>query len=134
MHVIHLYGFWKLARSEDDSNRVENITMNPTFDDGLNNWSGRGCKIALHNSMEDLKILPSVGKNFASATERTQSWNGIQQEITKRVKRTLAYEVTAMVRIYGSSVSSADIKATLLVQTPHLREQNIEVAKLVSFI
>lgn len=108
--------------------------MNPTFDDGLNNWSGRGCKIALHNSMEDLKILPSVGKNFASATERTQSWNGIQQEMTKRVKRTLAYEVTAMVRIYGSSVSSADIKATLLVQTPHLREQNIEVAKLVSFI
>lgn len=79
--------------------------------------------------MADGKILPQIGKNFASATERTQSWNGIQQDITGKVQRKLAYEVTALVRIYGNNVTSADVRATLWVQTPDLREQYIGIAK-----
>ncbi|KAI9107305.1 hypothetical protein K1719_021693 [Acacia pycnantha] len=118
------------AIAKCDSTGDGNIIVNPTFDDGLNNWSGRGCKIALHNSMADGKILPQIGKNFASATERTQSWNGIQQEITGKVQRKLAYEVTALVRIYGNNVTSADVRATLWVQTPDLREQYIGIANV----
>ncbi|MBA0625716.1 hypothetical protein Godav_003491, partial [Gossypium davidsonii] len=74
----------------------DNIIINPKFEDGLNNWSGRGCKVALHDSMADGKIVPQSGKAFASATERTQNWNGIQQEITGRVQRKLAYSVAAV--------------------------------------
>ncbi|KAK4254486.1 hypothetical protein QN277_009864 [Acacia crassicarpa] len=118
------------ASAKCDSTGDDNIIVNPTFDDGLNNWSGRGCKIALHTSMADGKILPQIGKNFASATERTQSWNGIQQEITGKVQRKLAYEVTALVRIYGNNVTSADVRATLWVQTPDLREQYIGIANV----
>ncbi|XAR62020.1 Endo-1,4-beta-xylanase [Bertholletia excelsa] len=106
----------------------ENIILNPKFEDGLNNWSGRGCKIVLHDSMGDGKITPLSGKFFASATERTQSWNGIQQEITARVQRKRAYEVTAIVRIFGNNVTSADVRATLWVQMPDLREQYIGIA------
>lgn len=106
----------------------ENIVLNPTFNDGLNNWSGRGCKILLHDSMGDGKVVPLSGKYFASATERTQSWNGIQQEITGRVQRKLAYEITGQVRIFGNSVTSADVRATLWVQTPDNREQYIGIA------
>ncbi|KAJ1442755.1 Pseudouridine synthase, RsuA/RluB/C/D/E/F [Sesbania bispinosa] len=105
------------------------IIINPQFEDGLNNWSGRGCKIMLHDSMGDGKIVPKSGKYFASATERTQSWNGIQQEITGRVQRKLAYEITALVRIFGNNVTNADVRATLWVQTPDLREQYIGIAK-----
>ncbi|KAF5939669.1 hypothetical protein HYC85_023928 [Camellia sinensis] len=108
----------------------ENIILNPRFEDGLNNWSGRGCKIVLHESMGDGKIMPMSGKFFASATERTQSWNGIQQEITARVQRKLAYEITAIARIFGNNVTSADLRATLWVQTPDLREQYIGIANL----
>ncbi|PON76647.1 Glycoside hydrolase [Parasponia andersonii] len=108
----------------------DNIILNPTFEDGLNNWSGRGCKIALHDSMGDGKIVPQSGKDFASATERTQSWNGIQQEITGRVRRKLAYEVTAVVRIFGNNVTSSDLRATLWVQTPNQREQYIGIANV----
>ncbi|XP_061374719.1 endo-1,4-beta-xylanase 1-like [Gastrolobium bilobum] len=108
----------------------DNIIINPQFEDGLNNWSGRGCKIMLHDSMGDGKIVPKSGKFFASATERTQSWNGIQQEITGRVQRKLAYEVTALVRIFGNNVTTADVRATLWVQTPDLREQYIGIAKV----
>ncbi|KAE9609336.1 hypothetical protein Lal_00020396 [Lupinus albus] len=115
----------KGTSTEDD-----NIIINPAFEDGLNNWSGRGCKIVLHDSMGDGKIFPKSGKFFASATERTQSWNGIQQEITTRVQRKLAYEVTALVRIFGNNVTTSDVRATLYVQTPDFREQYIGIANV----
>lgn len=108
----------------------ENIILNPRFEDGLNNWSGRGCRIVLHDSMADGKIKPLSGKFFAAATGRKQSWNGIQQEITGRVQRKLAYEVIAVVRIFGNNVTSADVRATLWVQAPDLREQYISIANL----
>ncbi|KAK8646724.1 hypothetical protein V6N13_120502 [Hibiscus sabdariffa] len=61
------------------------------FVDGLSNWSGRGCMVVLHDSMTDEKIFPQTGTVFATATERTQSWNGIQQKITGRVQGNVAY-------------------------------------------
>lgn len=88
----------------------------------------------LHDSMADGKIVPKSGKVFATATERTQTWNGIQQDITGRVQRKLAYEITALVRIFGNNVTNADVRSTLWVQTPDLREQYIGIAKLVSIL
>lgn len=104
-----------------------NIILNPEFEEGLNDWSARGCKILLHDSMDDGKVLPLSGNFFASATERTQNWNGIQQEITNRVTRKLAYEITAVVRLFGNA-NSFDVRATLWVQTQNGREQYIGIA------
>lgn len=122
-----------LTRLRDDDSEDENIILNPNFEDGTSNWSGRGCKIVVHESMNDGKILPKSGKHFASASERTQTWNGIEQEITKRVKRKLAYQATALVRVFGKVATSADVRITLYVQLPDLREQYISVARSVSF-
>ncbi|KAI4388645.1 hypothetical protein MLD38_000956, partial [Melastoma candidum] len=105
----------------------ENIIQNPTFDDGLNNWTGRGCKIVLNESIDAGKITPQSGKYFASATERTQTWNGIQQDVTGRLQRKLLYEVTAVLRIYGNNVSNSDVRITLWIQMPDLREQYIGI-------
>lgn len=116
------------VRSITDGDVNDNIILNPSFEDGLNNWSGRGCKILIHDSMGDGTVLPLSGSHFASATERTQTWNGIQQEITARVQRKLAYEVTAVVRLFGSSAPS-DVRATVYVQAPNGHEQYISVAK-----
>lgn len=107
----------------------ENIILNPRFDDGLKNWSGRGCTIAQHDSMGDGKIRPLTGNFFASATQRTQNWNGIQQDVTARVQRKLAYEVTATVRIFGNA-TPADVRATLWIQAANGREQYIGIANL----
>ncbi|XP_030537819.2 endo-1,4-beta-xylanase 1-like isoform X2 [Rhodamnia argentea] len=108
----------------------ENIILNPVFDDGLNNWAGRGCKIVLEDSMADGKIVPQSGKYFASAKERTQTWNGIQQEVTGRLERKLAYEVTALVRIVGTDVSNNGVWLTLWTQMPDLREQYLGLGKV----
>lgn len=71
----------KSARTGHLANGNNNIIVNPTFEDGLSNWSGKGCEILLHESMGDGKVLPLYGNFFASATNRTASWNGIEQEI-----------------------------------------------------
>ncbi|XP_057791605.1 endo-1,4-beta-xylanase 1-like isoform X2 [Salvia miltiorrhiza] len=118
------------SSSQSDSQGTDgdgNIIQNSTFDNGLNGWSGRGCKIVLHDSMADGKVLPMTGKFFASTADRTDYWNGIQQEITGRVQRKLAYEVTALVRLSGTSVTTADVRATLWVQAADLREQYIGI-------
>ncbi|XP_075514652.1 endo-1,4-beta-xylanase 1 isoform X2 [Primulina tabacum] len=108
----------------------ENIVQNPTFDDGLNNWSGRGCQIVVRDSMADGKVLPMSGKFFASTADRTQNWNGIQQEITGRVQRKLAYEVVATVRILGNNITGANVRATLWVQAANLPEQYIGIGSV----
>ncbi|OWM80594.1 endo-1,4-beta-xylanase 1-like isoform X2 [Punica granatum] len=120
----------KTMRLRDDASENENIILNPNFDDGVNNWSGRGCKIVLHDSLDGGKILPKLGKHFASASERTQTWNGIQQEITTRVKRKLAYQVSSLVRVYGRNIGSANVRITLYIQMPDLREQYIGIASV----
>lgn len=112
-----------------DDNDSDNIIQNPRFDNGLINWSGRGCKIVLNNSMADGKILPQSGKYFSSTANRTQNWNGIQQEITGRVQMKHAYEVVAAVSIFGNNISIADVRATLWVQTADLRDQYIGIAR-----
>ncbi|KAH9625968.1 hypothetical protein KSS87_022368, partial [Heliosperma pusillum] len=111
---------------KEDGN--DNIIINPAFADGLNNWTGRGCQIVLHDSMADGKIVPQSGTVFASATGRTQSWNGIQQDITGRVTRKLAYDFTATVRIFGNNGNSANVRATLWVRTTDNREQYIGIS------
>lgn len=109
----------------------DNVILNPRFEDGLNNWSGKGCKIELHKSMEDGKVFPQSGKFFASATNRTENWNGIEQDITGRVQRKVAYQVTAVVRIYVDNDTSAGVQITLWLQEPDFREQYISIAKML---
>eukprot|EP01018_Ginkgo_biloba_P023065 Gb_13086 [translate_table: standard] len=107
----------------------ENIIQNPLFEDGLNHWSGRGCKILLHDVMGNGEIHPVDGQHFASATVRTQGWHGIQQDIVGRLKRKSAYEVSAVVRISGN-ITTADVLASLWIQTRDLREQYITIGKV----
>lgn len=104
------------------------IIHNPYFEDGLNGWSSRGCQILLHHSLCDGRITPLHGRCFASATGRSQSWHGIQQDICGRVQRKVSYDVTALVRILGNA--NATVRVTLWVQSPNGREQYISIASL----
>ncbi|KAJ0981851.1 hypothetical protein J5N97_010106 [Dioscorea zingiberensis] len=114
----------RCAYEEDDS-----IIKNPHFENGLNHWTGRGCKLVLRDSLEHGGVCPLNGKFFVVASHRSQTWNGIQQDITGKVKRKVAYEVTAIVRIDGAD-TNADVRATLWVQAPNGREQYIGIANL----
>lgn len=112
----------------------DNIILNPEFDDGLDNWAGNGCKIELHDSLDDGKVLPANGKYFVAATARTDTWNGVQQDVTARLQRKLLYEATATVRLHsasaaGAAVAPCEVRATLGVQTADGRQQYLGVGK-----
>ena len=110
----------------------DNIILNPEFDDGLDNWAGNGCKIELHDSLDDGKVLPANGKYFVAATGRTDTWNGVQQDVTARLQRKLLYEATATVRLHsagGGAVAPCEVRATLGVQTADGRQQYLGVGK-----
>lgn len=83
----------------------------------------------MSNSLGDGKVVPQIGKYFASTTNRTQNTNGIQQDVTGRVQRKLLYEATAVVRLFGSNVTPSDVRATLYVQTLNGKDQYIGIAK-----
>ncbi|XP_065881254.1 endo-1,4-beta-xylanase 1-like [Euphorbia lathyris] len=125
---------YQIAGKHHIAAREDNIILNPRFEDGLNNWSGKGCKIELHESMGDGKIVPQFGNLFASATDRTENWNGIQQDITGRVHQYVAYQVTALIRIYGANLTTATaaagVQLTLWLQEHDFREQYIAIANL----
>ncbi|CAN6317288.1 unnamed protein product [Urochloa humidicola] len=111
----------------------DNIILNPELDSGLDNWAGNGCKIELHDSLDDGKVLPANGKYFVAATGRTDTWNGVQQDVTARMQRKLLYEATATVRLHaaggGAGVSACEVRATLGVQTADGRQQYLGVGK-----
>ncbi|BAF12790.1 endo-1,4-beta-xylanase 1 [Oryza sativa Japonica Group] len=109
----------------------DNIILNPEFDSGLDNWSGSGCKIELHDSLDDGKVLAVSGKYFVAATGRTDTWNGVQQDVTSRLQRKLLYEVAATVRLSGAAAtpSPCEVRATVAVQNTDGRQQYISVAK-----
>ncbi|GJM96159.1 hypothetical protein PR202_ga12972 [Eleusine coracana subsp. coracana] len=110
----------------------DNIILNPEFDDGLDNWSGSGCKIELHDSLDDGKVVPASGKYFVAATGRTDTWNGVQQDVTARMQRKLLYEATATVRLRAANgVQPCEVRATLAVQTQDGRQQYLGVGKSV---
>ncbi|KAL0732577.1 hypothetical protein Bca4012_008786 [Brassica carinata] len=103
------------------------IFLNSSFSDGLNHWSGRGCNLMLHESLADGRILPHSGTCFASATERTHKWSGIEQDITERVQRKLIYEASSVVRL---SHSHHTVQATLYVQYHDQREEYIGISSV----
>ena len=109
----------------------DNIILNPEFDDGLDNWAGNGCKIELHDALDDGKVLPANGKYFVAATGRTDTWNGVQQDVTARMQRKLLYEATATVRLHAAAggVAPCEVRATLGVQTADGRQQYLGVGR-----
>lgn len=102
------------------------ILHNPTFDDGLRPWTPKGCKADLTGSLGD--ILPVSERQFAVATNRTESWQGIEQDITGRIEESTLYHVTAMVRLHGG-VNEARVLATLYMTGEDGKDQYLTLGR-----
>lgn len=80
--------------------------------------------------LENPEVLPLEGKCFAVATQRTDTWSGIEQTITDRIDLETEYDVVATVRICGPC-SKAIVKATLYLQEDDRSERYITMGRLV---
>ncbi|VAH95822.1 unnamed protein product [Triticum turgidum subsp. durum] len=104
-----------------DGGEDDNIILNPEFDGGLDGWSGSGCKIELHDSLDDGKVLPATGKYFVAATGRTDTWNGVMQDVTARLQRKTALQASDKdwAQLQGKFLLNSTVaKATIYIEGP----------------
>ncbi|KAL2622160.1 hypothetical protein R1flu_002365 [Riccia fluitans] len=109
------------------SQPTEGLLLNPTFDDGLRPWAAKGCKAYVTESLGD--VLPAQGKYFAVATHRTETWHGIEQDITGRIEESTLYNVKGMVRLLGG-VKEARVLATLYMIGADGKDQYLTLGSL----
>lgn len=93
-----------------------NVLVNPTFNSGVQAWSGICCKV-IHSGLHGWKgIAGPRGKPFALALNRTEAWQGIEQDITALVQPNETYLVTAIVRTAGKPYEGANVLATVRLE------------------
>lgn len=70
----------------------------------------------------------SETERFAIVSSRTAKWQGIQQDITGRIERSVPYDVTATVRLRGLN-GDAPVLATLRIEDTDGTEQYIGLGR-----
>ncbi|KAG0556903.1 hypothetical protein KC19_11G087700 [Ceratodon purpureus] len=93
-----------------------NVLVNSIFSTGVQGWSGNCCKV-MHSGLQGWKgIMGPRGKPFAIVSDRTEVWQGIQQDITPLVQPNETYLVTAMLRTEGAPHEGANVLATVSLE------------------
>lgn len=109
-----------------------NVLVNPTFSTGVQGWSGICCKVVHSGSHGWKGISGPRGKPFAIASDRTEGWQGIQQDITPLVQPNVTYLVTAMVRTQGKPHEGADVLATVRLEYGGSNTRYVSVGRWAS--
>lgn len=104
----------------------DNVLRNSDFEQGLQFWYGKCCTVLLLDSSTVERS--SVSKHIALAANRTSGWQGIEQDVTGRVKGKKKYEVSASVRIRGE-ITSAEVLATLWIKDENNKEQYLTLGR-----
>ena len=97
---------------------MANILSNNDFSEGLHLWHPNSCHafVAVEGSGYHYGIRPHSGSNYAVLTHRTQSWQGLEQDITEKITLGTEYIVAAYVRVHGELHEPVGIQATLKLE------------------
>ncbi|MGB7583016.1 MAG: carbohydrate binding domain-containing protein [Sedimentisphaerales bacterium] len=90
-----------------------NVLKNPGFENGIEDWSDRSCKI------EAVTTPVHSGAKSAKVFGRTAEWQGIKQSLLGKVLNGKTYKISAWVRLENAdantitiSIEQADDKGT----------------------
>ncbi|KAJ3701374.1 hypothetical protein LUZ61_005079 [Rhynchospora tenuis] len=99
---------------------MENIVSNFNFSDGLNSWyrndSSCFAEVVSDESNYINGVRPKSGNSYAIVTNRTKCHQGLEQDITDRIKRNTSYRFSAYVRFSGEIVEFTAVLATLKLE------------------
>jgi hypothetical protein len=97
---------------------MENIVSNSDFSEGLHLWQQNSCHafVAAEGPGYHHGVRPHSGSNYAVLTHRTQSWQGLEQDITKKVAPGTEYFFAAYVRVHGELHEPVGVQATLKLE------------------
>ena len=81
-----------------------NIILNHDFSRDLLSWHANNCAAF---------VTPEESYHVAVVTNRAETWQGLEQDITDRVSPGYTYSVSAFVRVRGCIDGSSHVQATL---------------------
>ncbi len=90
-----------------------NVLKNPGFENGIEDWADRSCKI------EAVTTPIHSGAKSAKVSGRTAEWQGIKQSLLGKVLNGKTYKISAWVRLENAdsdtmiSIEQADDKGTV---------------------
>lgn len=96
----------------------KNIILNHEFSEGLKYWHPNCCHayVASEGSGLLVGVRANSGGNYAVVTQRTEGWQGLEQDITERITLGVRYNVLAYVRAYGDLQGPCGVQATLKLE------------------
>lgn len=97
----------------------------------MQNWRAKNCNVYVCESLDNGKVRPATGKFFAVAGNRTEGWQGMEQDITGRIEESMHYNISGQVRIRGNA-AEANVMATLYMKGMDGKDQYHTLAKYVS--
>lgn len=95
-----------------------NIILNHDFSEGLHSWHANCCDayVASGVSNHGPGAVPHSGETYSFVTNRTECWQGLEQDITGRVSIGMKYDVSAFVGISGNLDGFYEVQATLRLE------------------
>ena len=110
---------------------MENILSNSDFSEGLQLWQQNCCHafVAAEGSGYHHGVRPHSGSSYAVLTYRTQSWQGLEQDITKKVTPGTEYFVSAYVRVHGELHEPVAVETTLRLENESSSTDYLTVAR-----
>lgn len=97
----------------------ENIIENHDFSKGLQSWKPNCCDgfVVSGKSASYDGIDANSGENFVVISNRTECWQGLEQDITSQISVGSTYTLSAHVRVWGHSLQgSTGVQATLKLE------------------
>jgi hypothetical protein len=113
---------------------MENILLNSDFSEDLCSWHPNGCHafVAVEGSGYHNGIRPHSGSKYAVLTNRTQSWQGLEQDLTENIGVGTKYVVNAHVRVHGELHEPVGVQATLKLEDEGSSTNYRSVARILA--
>ena len=87
------------------------IILNPEFSEGMSFWHASGCQGRVVSSSS-----ARTGQNFAVVSNRTESWQGLEQDITDRITIDRFYIVSSWIKVSGGHDEECEVLATIKLE------------------
>jgi Carbohydrate binding domain len=97
---------------------MNNVVSNFDFSEGLASWNPNSCHayVVCDGSGYINGIRPNSGSAYAIVTQRTQNWQGLEQDITDKIVPDTKYIVSAYVTVCGEVHEPVIVSATLKLE------------------
>jgi hypothetical protein len=113
-----------------------NIVMNGDFFAGIEPWYPNGCEAFVVSSdpfSSEVMSADSSSGGYVVVTNRKETWQGLEQDITTRVASGMNYTVSTCVGVSGPFNESAEVLSTVRLEHEDSPTEYLCIGKYVFF-